>query len=536
MQPYYFKIALATLCSLIILTSCAQSAGGVSSSDSSVPPVQTSSLPAQSIPSQPEKQSDGRFKIPYDSSDSLHPYRSSSALNNALHTLVYDSLVKLDNDFTPVMSIASDIEIDGAVCTVTLKNGVRFSDGSPLTAIDVRYSIDCIRSSSSLYASRLSSVSSYAVQDDRTLVITLQSPDSLFVNLLDFPVIKSGTNQNNHPTGSGRYRYAEGEPPQSASSGEEDVDADILLAANTEWHGGTIRTFTELYLTDYDYSQSLVYTLKSGAIDFAFTDLAQAQSSTNMGSSPIQVPLTNLVYVGVNNTSGVTSAASFRKALSLCLDRSQIVSEAFLSRATPSSTPFNPNMYATTELDNQLNADAEGANSILDALGYTARDEQGYRLHGSNRLTLSVLVNTDNFYRTQAARVIKENLSRVGIDCVITERNPADYLSAVRASDFSLYIGETRLYTNNDLSPFFSNDGALSYGGIANGTAASSYFSLRRGEIGYTYFSNAFFEQSPFIPLVFRNGVSFFTQTMSYNVKSSMSDPFFNIEDWTYAR
>ncbi len=534
MQPYYFKIALVFLCAVLILTSCTQAAGD--SSSSSVPPAQTSSLPQQVVPSQPVKQQDGRFKIPYDSSDSLHPYRSSSALNNVLHTLVYDSLVKLDNDFTPVMSIASDIQIDGAVCTVTLKNGIRFSDGSLLTAIDVRYSIDCIRSSGSLYASRLSNVSSYAVQDDRTLVITLQSPDSLFVNLLDFPVIQSGTNQSDYPVGSGRYRYAD-DPPQPQSGDETDTDAaDIRLVANPEWHGGSIQTFSELYLTAYDYGQSLIYTLKSGAIDYAFTDLAQAQSSTNMGSSPVQVPLTNLVYVGVNNTSGVTSAASFRKALSLCLDRSQIVSEAFLSRATPASTPFNPNMYATKELDNQLYADVAGANSILDALGYTARDEQGYRMYGNNRLTLSVLVNTDNFYRTQAARVIKENLSQVGIDCEINERNPDDYLLAVRASDFSLYIGETRLYANNDLSAFFTGDGALSYGGTANGSVASSYFSLRRGEMDYSYFNDVFFEQSPFIPLVFRNGVSFFTQTMSYNVKSSMSDPFFNIEDWTYAR
>ncbi len=534
MQPFCFKIWSLVVCATLLLTACAQTQGDASSSEA--PPVQSSSVPQQVPSSQPQKQSDGRFKIPYDSNDQLHPYRSTTALNTALHSLVYDSLVKLDNDFTPVMSIASDIEIDGEVCTVTLKNGVRFSDGSSLTAIDVRYSMDCIRASSSLYAGRLSNVLGYSVQDDRTLVITLRSPDSLFINLLDFPVIKNGTNQSNYPTGSGRYLYAE-QSPQTADDMEEGTDAaEILLTANPEWHGGTIKTFTELYLVSYDYTQSLVYTLKSGAIDFAFTDLAQAQSSTNMGSSPIQVPLTNLVFIGVNNTSGVTATASFRKALSLCLDRSQIVSDAFLSRATPSSTPFNPNMYATKELDNQLYADVEGAGSILDALGYTARDEQGYRLHGNNRLTLSVLVNTDDFYRTQTARVIKNNLAQVGIDCVIIERNPRDYLSAVQASDFQLYVGETRLFANNDLSPFFSGEGALSYGGASGGSAAASYFSMRRGEIGYTYFCNAFFDQAPFIPLVFRNGVSFFTQTMSYNVKSSMSDPFFNIEDWTYAR
>lgn len=533
MQPYLFRLLIVTLAASMVLTSCATAAQNTSSTASSASDAPSLSDPVKIESSQPVKRSDGRFVVPYDSSDSLHPYRSTSALNTALHTLVYDGLVKLDNDFTPVMRIASDIEINGTVCTVTLKNGVKFSDGSALTAIDVRYSIDCIKTSSSVYASRLSNVASYAVQDDRTLVITLQSPDSLFVNLLDFPIIKSGTNQDDRPIGSGRYRYADDEGTQDSTDQEV---ADIHLIANEQWGGGKIKTFTDLYLTPFDYKQSLIYTLKSGEIDFAYTDLSQAQSSTNMGSSPIQVPLTNLVYIGVNNTSGVTATASFRKAISLCLDRSKIVSEAFLSRATVSSTPFNPNMYATKELENQLYADIDGANSILDSLGYTQRDEEGYRLYGNGRLTLSILVNTDNFYRTQTARVIKENLANVGVDCVITERNAKDYQAAVKASDFQLYVGETRLYANNDLSPFFLSGGALSYGGVASNSVASAYLSLRNGSISYPYFCELFFDQSPFIPLVFRNGVACFTQTMSYNVKSSMSDPFFNIEDWVYAQ
>ncbi len=535
MQSIKIKLALICLGAILAFTACAPPAGGGTSFDASSSEGESSGT--QGAASRPVRSDDGRFVLPYDSGDSLHPYRSATALNTALHTLVYDSLVKLDNDFTPVMSVASDIEISGAVCTVTLKNGIRFSDGTSLTAIDVRYSIDCIKTSSSVYAGRLGGVVSYAVQDDRTLVITLDSPDALFINLLDFPIIKSGTNQTDRPTGSGRYRYENEDTPKTVDNRNEAQDiADLHLTRNDQWHGGAVNTIRDLYLTAYDYDQSLIYTLKSGEIDFAYTDLSQAQSSTNMGSSPIQVPLTNLVYLGVNNSSGVTAVASFRKAIALCIDRSRIVSEAFLSRATAASTPFNPNMYAMKEIENQLYANGEEADAILDALGYTRRDEEGYRLYGNERLTLSVLVNTDNFYRTQAAHVVKENLAAVGIDCVITEHNAADYRSAVQASNFQLYIGETRLYANNDLSEFFTADGALSYGGTASGQVASSYRSMRQGEIGYNSFCNVFFDQSPFIPLVFRNGVSFFTQTMSYNVKSSMSDPFFNIEDWTYAQ
>lgn len=523
MKTRIHRLLAVPLLFLLLLGACAPAAESGDGSSSSQPEQAVSSA----APSLPARQDDGRFVLPYNATDSLHPYRSSTDLNTALHTLVYDSLVRLDNDFTPVMSIASDISIDGVTCTVTLKSGLRFSDGTPLTALDVRYSIDCIRASSSVYAGRLANVQSYAAQDDRTLVFTLAMPDSLFINLLDFPVIQNGSNQQERPAGSGRYRYVQD---------IDTADGTVRLDANEQWYGGSVDNFQTLWLAPFDYKQSLIYTLKSGAIDFAFTDLAQVQSSTNMGSSPIQVPLSNLVYLGVNNTSGVTATASFRKAISLCLDRSAIVSEAFLSRASAASAPFNPNMYATKDLEVQLAADSAAADAMLDALGYTQRDADGYRLHGAQRLTLTVLVNTDSFYRTQTARVVQQNLAAVGIDCVINELSPDDYRAAVTNGQFELYIGEVRLHANNDLSPFFTAGGALAYGGVSADPAASAYYALRRGESGYQSFCSLFAEQSPFIPLVFRNGVSCFARTMAYNVKSSMSDPFFNIEDWSYAQ
>ncbi|MFA9380317.1 MAG: ABC transporter substrate-binding protein, partial [Acetanaerobacterium sp.] len=220
---------------LVIVLAALSACAPVTDAPSTAP--EETSLPQEPVSVAPVAPLDGRLLIPYDKDDSLNPYQATSALNLALHSLVYDSLVKLDNDFTPVMSLASDIDIDGTRCTVTIKNGIHFSDGTPLTAMDVRYSIDCIRLSSSVYANRLSNIAGYSVQDEHTLVITLSSPDSLFVNLLDFPVIQSGTYSSDRPVGNGRYVY-DGEPNE-LDGGE------IRLTANDQWHGDDIETFKE---------------------------------------------------------------------------------------------------------------------------------------------------------------------------------------------------------------------------------------------------------------------------------------------------
>ncbi|SDO09354.1 ABC transporter substrate-binding protein [Acetanaerobacterium elongatum] len=464
------------------------------------------------------------FRIPYDSQDSLNPYLSTTTLNSVLSSLVYDSLVKLDKDFIPVMSLASDIQIEGTVCTVTMKSGIRFSDGSDVTATDVKYSFDRMKEQGGAYAKRFANVAGYTIKSPTVLEINLSEPDHLFINLLDFPVIKSGTFKDTYPIGCGRYVFG-----ASNDAGE------ITLSVNEYWHGSPVKTLKTLLLTPFNYGDSLINSLKMGKINFAFSDLSQAQSSTNMGSNPVQISLTNMVYLGINNTRGVTQTASFRKAISLAINREGLASEAFFSRAVPSAVPFNPSMYVTKELPNRVQADTEGANSILDTLGYTVRDDEGYRKNGNDRLTVNLLVNTENLYRTETAARIQQALKDVGIECTINEQNFERYTSLVQASDFDLYIGEVKLYANNDLSEFLKSEGALTYGGTANTDLYAAYTALRAGQTDYATFCSSFEEQSPFIPLVFRTGISGFTRTMSYNVKSSISDIFFNIEDWNYA-
>ena len=132
----YFKKLSAFILALcfILLSGCNKSGGGSSSETETSSAIQSAG---------------GRdyLTLLYSASDSFNPYTASTDINRQLCRLMYEPLIKLDNDFNVHYSIAQSAETDGTTCTVTLKD-TQFSDGSRLTADDVVYSYNAAKNTS----------------------------------------------------------------------------------------------------------------------------------------------------------------------------------------------------------------------------------------------------------------------------------------------------------------------------------------------------------------------------------------------------
>ena len=100
-------------------------------------PDETSSA---SVGGTPMFSADGKsVNLLYSYGDSFNPYTAKTAFNRELSSLLYDSLIKTDNNFDIVYILASSAEIKDKTCTVKLKDAT-FTDGSAVTANDVIYS------------------------------------------------------------------------------------------------------------------------------------------------------------------------------------------------------------------------------------------------------------------------------------------------------------------------------------------------------------------------------------------------------------
>src|SRR6185369_12076427 len=161
---------------------------------------------------------------------------SVDAASERVRTLMFNSLVKKDANFDYVGELASNIarSPDDVTFTFTVRDGVKFHDGRPLTSADAKYTLDLVFSSTfaksaSFYegtgAERKSYIKSVEAPDPRTLVVTTVRPWTGFLpNLVPIAIIPKDSydTQKDHPVGTGPFKFV------SYDSSQQVVD----LAAN----------------------------------------------------------------------------------------------------------------------------------------------------------------------------------------------------------------------------------------------------------------------------------------------------------------
>ena len=144
----------------------------------------------------------GRFTLRYDPSSTLNPITGRGRENLIVASLMYESLFVLGENFQPepvlarIDLIESYSTDDNLIYTVNLRPYIAMSDGSMLTADDFAHSLE-LAIDRGREAGRLSIIDNVSSDGDLTVTIGLNRPYRNFINLLDFPVLKSGS-RNGH--------------------------------------------------------------------------------------------------------------------------------------------------------------------------------------------------------------------------------------------------------------------------------------------------------------------------------------------------
>ena len=436
----------------------------------------------------------GSLSVPYIASDSLNPYFAATLHNCSLTTLLYRSLYTLDTAFMPVADIAATESLSGKILRVFIDPDLVFSDGSPVTAADVKYSFDCAKASDR-YGKSLSGISSCYAEDDKTAVFELSRTDSQVLNLLTFPVVKNGTagTKDMYPVGNGFYQFSED-------------GIRLTLKANLRY-SGTLPEIGTIRLTDVSRNTNPANLVATNELDFYYSDLSDSDVS-GVNCSSTGVYLNNLVFMGVNHYNVNLVLASFRQALSFAIDRQTIAESAFMGYARGAVVPFNTSWgkYSSSLSASalSLNADGERTRELLSARGFG---------EGGHPLDLTLLCNEGNAFIRNAANVIASALKPYNVNITIRLLNSKDLEKAVREGLYDLYIAEIKLPANMDLTEFFSYGGNAAYGiDFSYLTCHEEYLRYRNGEITLDDFIAVFNKEMPFIPLAYRNGRFLYTR------------------------
>ncbi len=507
--------------------------------------------------SEQEAVSSGKtINLLYSYGDTFNPYTAVTSSNRQLSLLLFDPLLKIDNEFNVNFCLASSALLEGTVCTVKLKNAM-FSDGTPLTAADVVYTYDYARQSSSDYAAQLYEIASVSAADSKTVVFNLTQHDPYFINLLDLPILKSGT-------GGGADTDGVEIPP--IGCGRYILGADRkFLDINPAYYGkkGSITRIKLINAPDHD---STAHYVEVGTTELYYTDISDGKI-VRMSGKKTDVNLNHLVYIGINSSYGSLAQKEMRYAISSALDRSVICQAAYYNNATPASGFYNPS-FADAQpiqtIDNKANTQITVEN--LGKIGYNNMNADGfYGNSAGNNPTFTLLVNSENESRVLAANLIASQCKAAGIEIKVVERSYEQYLAALASGGFQLYLGEIRVLGNMDLAPLVVAGGSAAYGvsveaepESANTSEQNSEQNSEQTELGEgtqtAEASNAeimmkayhagectagdlaatLITEMPQIPVCYRNGLLFYSSQITEGVTASSSDIYFSLENYIF--
>jgi peptide/nickel transport system substrate-binding protein len=114
-------------------------------------------------------------------------------------------------------------------------------------------------------------------------------------------------------------------------------------------------------------------------------------------------------------------------------------------------------------------------------------------------------VNKDDSRRVRTARSIGKMLEAAGLEVTMSELPGDEFLKALKAGAFDLYVGQTKLSANMDLTGFFAEDGALNYGGMADIALHATSLEALANSGNYQSLHKMVMEDGWLCPVLFRS-------------------------------
>ncbi len=464
------------------------------------------------------------INLPYITSDSLDPFKAKTETNQSLTSIMYDSLFSVDNSFKAQPLMAESFSLDGNVLSVKLKSGLFFSDLGSVSANDVVYSFEKSKETDR-YKGILSAIKGANASTDDTIIFTLKSSCNDPCSLLTFPIVKtgskSGDNKTEISTGSGRYILSKNE------------NNELYLTAFSKRLGEFSPIYTNIGLVSTSDSKAASSTFSLGHTNVLIDSFSQGDYQKYIGATN-KVNLTNLVYLVCNNENEILKDSNVKKAISLAINRNEIVDYSFMSFAGVAYSPFHKDYYKIADYDfTPIQYNTEFSNKILDSIGYKDINKTyNFRHNDGKVMEFDLVVSKENSFKLSAAQIIKTQLKDVSIYINLKICSQEEFFKAVSSGKYDMYIGECKLTNSFDLSPFFDKNNSVS-NGIPNDTQTQKqYQKYLNGEISACDFIDSFCKEMPFIPLLYRSAAVNSNSAMAVSSSPIVSDYYNNIDKW----
>ena len=401
----------------------------------------------------PQKPEEKQISLAYNAEAGMNPLLTMSFTNRMLFTLIYQGLFTVNNEYecSPILCKNYNVTSDMKTYTFYLEEAY-FSDGTALTAADVVASLEAARSSD-YYGGRLQHVDSITAYGD-VVVIELDTPMENLPILLDIPIIKADEIEAEQPLGTGPYR----------------VDGEKLKRQAGWWCTASLRiSCDEIPLVNCTSAAQVRDAFELGGVGMACADQAVYNRIPYHGDYELWDCENGLfLYLGCNSKSEIFSNEAVRSTLTYAIDRDKLVETYYGGFAYSASLPASPlSPYYSSTLAGRYDYEPQRFYDAVAQSGLLENVPEG------EKRELRLLVNSDDRLRLAVAEEIAGMLEKAGFAVKLVKISNANFVSQLRWGTYDLYLAQTKLSANMDLSAFYAVNGSLSYGGMTN---AELYF------------------------------------------------------------
>jgi len=360
----------------------------------------------------------------------LDPRVGLDAQSERIDSLIFDDLLARGDDLNVAPGLAERWEVpEPQTYVFHLHRGVKFHDGRPLTARDVKWTFDSLLAGKvrSTKAAVYRFVDRIDTPDDFTVVFHMKEIDaSLLWNLSDGAVgivpFGSGDEMTRHPIGSGPFRFVSAE-----------MDKDVVLERNDEYWGEKPKLARVRFAVVPDATTQALE-LRKGSADVAINASYPPDTVVTLQREPTlaveSAPGTRLAYLGFNLRDPILKDTRVRQAIAYALDRGPMIEYLWRGEARPARSVLPQQSWAYNGDVATYDHDPEKARELLDAAGY--REVNGVRFH------ITMKTSTDENTRLMVA-VMQQQLREVGIALDIRSFEFATFFSDVTHGEFQLY-------------------------------------------------------------------------------------------------
>ncbi len=463
-----------------LLAACGGAAPPAPAGDPTAPPAAAPTAPPAAVAPQPGGSMVIAQTLEPDSLDPQITGGGDFSLN--IISLTSGSLLALDpgsGDYVPYLAESYAISEDGLTYTFTLRDDVKFHDGTPVTAADWVYAFERMKSdagAASLAGALTIPVTGYEAPDPATFVLKLDQPFYALLYSLVVPVITpssraaveaGGVDYGRNPVGTGPYKV------------KEYITGDrVVLERNPDFtwgpafSAGKAPLIAEVQVRIIPEEATILAGLEAGEIDVAAIQAKDADVLEGAGFQIYNALSTGMpAFVGYLTDAAPFDDVRVRQALNLAVDRESMVKVVLQNFGQPQYGPLSPRDIGYSPLVEQIapTFDLARAQALLDEAGITDGDGDGIRELGGAPWAYTLKLGS-GAANGRAAEVLKDQYKALGLELTIQQLEDGVFYDDFFSGNYELALAGFGFGDADLMWSCFYSGGDINFGRVNDPT------------------------------------------------------------------